>query len=134
MGAIFGSRKATTAASKAASAVRGIGRMQKQSQQAGFAEQTLDSLKEQYAELEAEFEQQQLIALVLVDLLTRIDRAADAVEIAKDYLSNVEEPQTFSFAQLCQEHQRWDLLEKSARDRGDLVLYTATLLSGTPKA
>ncbi|MEX0725326.1 MAG: hypothetical protein WEB58_01340 [Planctomycetaceae bacterium] len=78
---------------------------------------------------ETEFEQQQLIALVLVDLLTRIGRSSDAVEVAKDYLSNVEEPQTFSFAQLCQEHNRWDLLEQSARERGDLVLFTATLVS-----
>ncbi|MDA0832170.1 MAG: hypothetical protein O2955_01840 [Planctomycetota bacterium] len=78
---------------------------------------------------ESEIEQQQLIALVLVDMMTRIDRSSDAVDIAKDYLSNVEEPQTFSFSQLCQEHQRWDLLEKSARERGDLVQFTATLLS-----
>ncbi len=77
---------------------------------------------------EIAFEQQQLIALVLVDLLGRIDRENDAVEIAAEYLSGVEEAQTFSYSTLCQEAKRWDLLEKSARKRGDLVLFMATLL------
>ncbi|MBL8216820.1 MAG: hypothetical protein JNK87_39235 [Bryobacterales bacterium] len=64
MGALFGSRKSTTAIGKAATAAKGIGRMRKQSQESEFAEQTLQTLREQYAELEEQLkvESEQLLA------------------------------------------------------------------------
>jgi hypothetical protein len=54
LGAIFGSRKATTAIGKAATAARGVGRIRKQSQDVGFAEETLQALQQQLADIEAE--------------------------------------------------------------------------------
>jgi len=54
LGAIFGSRKATTAIGKAATAARGVGRIRKQSQDVTFAEENLESLQQQLADLEAE--------------------------------------------------------------------------------
>jgi hypothetical protein len=64
MGALFGSRKTATAIGKAATAAKGIGRIRKQSQESEFAEQTLQTLKEQYAELEEQLkaESEQLLA------------------------------------------------------------------------
>ncbi len=64
MGALFGSRKTTTAIGKAATAAKGIGRMRKQSQESEFATQTLQTLREQYTELEEQLkvESEQLLA------------------------------------------------------------------------
>lgn len=53
LGALFGSRKTSTALGKAATAARGVGRIRKESQDVGFAQENLDTLREQYADLEA---------------------------------------------------------------------------------
>jgi hypothetical protein len=58
LGALFGSRKTSTAIGKAASAARGIGRMRRQSQDVGFAEENLETLRARYAELEEELRQE----------------------------------------------------------------------------
>ena len=69
-----------------------------------------------------------MIAYVLVDLLTRIGRLDEAVEPAERYLKNVDESSGFSFTQLCQEAGRIDVLLNTAREKGDLVAFTAALL------
>jgi hypothetical protein len=69
-----------------------------------------------------------LIAFVLVDLLVRCGRGTEAVDVAAEHLKEVEEATGFSLAQLCQETGRMDRFEQVARERGDLVGFTAALL------
>lgn len=88
----------------------------------------------QKLEQESDEENKPMLAYVLVDLLTRIDRLDDAIEPAGRYLKNVDDASGFSFTQLCQQAGRMDLLRDAARERGDLVAYAAALLqsgSGT---
>lgn len=77
---------------------------------------------------EPDEEDKPLLAYVLCDLLIRTGKKAEAVEIAAKYLANVDESTGFSFARLCQEAGRLDALRDAARERGDLVTYTAALL------
>ncbi|HUQ95483.1 MAG TPA: DUF87 domain-containing protein [Bryobacteraceae bacterium] len=58
LGALFSSRKVSTAIGKAASATRGVDRIRKQSQDAGFAQENLAKLQQQLADLEAEVKEQ----------------------------------------------------------------------------
>lgn len=53
IGALFGSRKVSTSIGKAATAARGVGRIRKESQDVGFASENLETLRQQYADLEA---------------------------------------------------------------------------------
>lgn len=71
-----------------------------------------------------------MIAYVLVDLLIRIGRLQQAVEVARGYLSDIEDPNGFSFSRLCAQAGRLDLLRDCAREKEDLVNYTAALLQG----
>jgi hypothetical protein len=57
-GALLGSRKTSTAIGKAAGAVKGVGRIRKQSQQETFAEQNLETLTQQYEELQQQIQQE----------------------------------------------------------------------------
>ncbi|MCH8828965.1 MAG: hypothetical protein IID45_05245 [Planctomycetes bacterium] len=77
---------------------------------------------------EAEDDDKPMLAFVLVDLLLRIDDVNAAIELANKHLRGVEDPPGFSFTQLCQKADRLDLLRESAREQGDLVTFTATLL------
>lgn len=70
----------------------------------------------------------QLVAFAYVDLLTRLDLMDEALEVATKYLSNVQEQLGFSLADLCAEAKRYDLLKQVARDKGDLLTFTAALL------
>lgn len=69
-----------------------------------------------------------MLAFVLVDLLMRIGKNDEALELANRYLRGVEESPGFSFSGLCRQTGRLDLLREAARDSGDLVTYAATLL------
>ncbi|REJ89623.1 MAG: hypothetical protein DWQ34_19060 [Planctomycetota bacterium] len=69
-----------------------------------------------------------LLAYVLVDLLMRSDRLDEAVDVAAQYLTNLGEDVSFSFAELCREAGRLDALQRVMRERDDLVGYTAALL------
>lgn len=71
----------------------------------------------------------QLIAYVLVDLTSRIGRWDDAVQLAEQYLLNLEESSSFSFSELCRDAGRMDVLQRVAQGRNDLVTFTAALLS-----
>jgi hypothetical protein len=73
-------------------------------------------------------EDKPLLAFVLVDLLIRIERLDDALELAEKHLSDVEDASGFSFSNLCQQAGRLDLLQQVARDKGDLVTFTAALI------
>ncbi len=79
-------------------------------------------------EAEPDYEDKQLIAYVLVDLLTRCDKLAEALEVAEPYLTDVEEASGFSFARLCRDANRLDTLQKVTRAKGDLVGYAAALV------
>lgn len=83
---------------------------------------------EQRLENETDPQSQQLIAYVLVDLLGRIGQHARALEFGAKYLRDLEASSGFSLARLCRQAGRLDTLRDVARDRRDLVGYTAALL------
>lgn len=70
----------------------------------------------------------QLTAYVLVDLLQRLGRSDEALELACKYLAESGEEFGLSLPELCAKSGRFDLLGKMARDRGDLVNYAASLI------
>jgi tetratricopeptide (TPR) repeat protein len=80
--------------------------------------------------LDAEPDEQDkpLLAFVLVDLLSRVGRQNEAIEIAERHLTNVDPSSGFSFADLCRDAGRMDVLERVAREKDDLVTYAAALL------
>jgi hypothetical protein len=76
----------------------------------------------------ADAEDRRLIAYVLVDLLILIGAKNEAVAVAKDFLSDLDESSGFSFAQLCEDAERMDVYRETALGKGDLVGFTAALL------
>lgn len=70
-----------------------------------------------------------LLAYVLVDLLVRVDRRAEAVDIAGQYLTRLSEDVTLSFFDLCQEARRFDALQSAMRGNDDPVGFGAALLA-----
>ncbi len=78
-----------------------------------------------------ENQERQLVAYVLVDLLSRVNRLDDALDVAAEYLTDIEEASGFSFADLCRQAGRLDTLQQVARKKGDLVRYAAALLDQT---
>ncbi|MES2789917.1 MAG: hypothetical protein V4719_09860 [Planctomycetota bacterium] len=70
----------------------------------------------------------QLVALSFVDLLTRLGRMDEALEVAAKYLTQSSEQTGFSFADLCAEAGRYDLLTQVSKDKGDLLTFTAAML------
>lgn len=84
-----------------------------------FFRQRLDS---------AEADDKPLIAYVTVDLLARLGQLDDAREMAGEHLKDIDEGGGLSFAELCRRTGHIDSLRQLARDRGDLVGYTAALL------
>ena len=81
--------------------------------------------------LDAEPDEQDkpMLAYVLVDLLVRVGRMDEAVGVAERYLKDLDPSTGFSFARLCQDAGRMDRLRAAARDKGDLVTYTAALVA-----
>lgn len=86
----------------------------------GYFREKLDAVTEE--------DDKPMLAYVLVDLLVRVERPGDAVDVAEKYLKDVEDPNGFSFAELCQQAGRLDVLQNVAREKGDLVSYTAALV------
>jgi len=99
--------------------------LEKQNQEAG-----LDYFRDKLKQAEEEHERQ-LCALVLVDLLGMTDRLDEAVDVARQYLANVED-QSFSFISLCQQAGRLDVLQEVAREKNDIITYTAASLQSNP--
>jgi len=77
---------------------------------------------------EPDLADQQMIAYVLVDLLLRVERSDEALELAEEFLKDVDEQVGFSFPDLCREVGRLDVLCRVSRDQGDLVGFTAALV------
>ena len=71
-----------------------------------------------------------MVAYVIVDLLLRIERTDEAVELAAEYLSELEDAQGFSFSEICDKYNRLDVLQKVAADRQDAVSFLAAIASG----
>jgi hypothetical protein len=69
-----------------------------------------------------------MIAYVLVDLLLRIDRPRDALEVAAEYLRDVEDPNAFSFSKLCEQAGRLDTLRETAIEKDDPVTFAAAMI------
>jgi hypothetical protein len=70
-------------------------------------------------------------AEVLVNLLVRIDRPKQALEIARQFLTKTENPRLAcpSIPELCRLAQDYDALAEIARQRGDPVHFVAGLLA-----
>ncbi|HVJ66514.1 MAG TPA: hypothetical protein VM510_00950 [Caulifigura sp.] len=73
-----------------------------------------------------------LLAYVLVDLLTRVGRLDEAVDVASQWLTNLSEDVRVSFSELCLQAKRPDALRDAARRNGDLVTYATALVSSVP--
>ena len=71
-----------------------------------------------------------MIAFVVADLGSRVERKSVSLEAAAPFLAGMEDPAGFSFTTCCVEAGRLDLLESAAREQDDvLALVTARLLS-----
>jgi tetratricopeptide (TPR) repeat protein len=70
-----------------------------------------------------------LLAYVLVDLLSRVGRLDEAVDVASQWLTNLSEDVRVSFSELCLQAHRTDALRDAARRNGDLVTYATALVS-----
>ena len=66
-----------------------------------------------------------LVALVLTDLLMRTSRVDEAVQIARAELADQGEQFNFSFAEVCREAGRLDVLEEWGRERSDPIAMLA---------
>jgi hypothetical protein len=95
-------------------------------------EESLDYFRTKL-ESDSEDEDRRMVAYVLVDLLTRIGEHQQAVDLAAKYLSDLEDPNGFSFAALCREASQLDKLAEVARQRNDVVTFVGALLSGSEK-
>lgn len=75
----------------------------------------------------------QLAAFALVDLLLRLDRRDEALELACGHLAESADEFGLSLPELCAEAKRLDLLMNLARSKGDVVNYAAALIgNGKP--
>jgi len=70
-----------------------------------------------------------LAAYALVDLLIRLDRPAESLDLALKYLPETAEEFGRSIPELCAKAGQFDKLRQFARSRGDLLNFTAGLLS-----
>jgi hypothetical protein len=75
-----------------------------------------------------ETDDRRLIAYVLVDLLVRTGMLEEAALLAAEHLRDLDESSGFSFAQLSEEAGRLDLFRDVAREREDLIGFTAALV------
>jgi hypothetical protein len=71
-------------------------------------------------------------AQVLVDLLSRLKRYSDAIDVSLEHLRDADPTQLFcpSVFQLCQMAGDYSRLRELARERGDLLHFTAGALQG----
>jgi hypothetical protein len=72
---------------------------------------------------------QKMIAFVIVDLGQRIGRSAEALELAGQHLSRMEDPGGFSWSAACINAGRKDLLTAAAQQNDDVLSYALSLLS-----
>lgn len=70
----------------------------------------------------------QLAAFALVDLLLRLERRDEALELGCRYLADSADEFGLSLPELCAESRRFDLLKSFAQKKGDVVNYAAALI------
>jgi hypothetical protein len=78
---------------------------------------------------EPDEQDQPLLAYVLVDLLMRVGRLDEAVDVGAKYLTNLGEDVTFSFSDLCLKAGRLDTLQQVMREKNDPVGFAAALVA-----
>lgn len=83
---------------------------------------------QQQLDREPDAPDQALIAYVMVDLLARTEQLELALPLAEKYLVGADPDFAAAFAELCQQAGRFDVLMKSAQERGDLVTYATALV------
>jgi hypothetical protein len=83
---------------------------------------------QQQLDREPDAPDQAMIAYVMVDLLARTGQLDQALPLAETYLVKADPDFAAAFAELCQQARRFDVLLKSAEERGDLVTYAAALV------
>lgn len=91
-------------------------------------DEALQSFRDKLAR-EPDEQDKPLLAYVLTDLLMRSDRLDEAVEVAAEHLTNLGDDVTFSFADLCRQAGRLDVLQRVMQEKGDLVGYTAAVIN-----
>lgn len=72
---------------------------------------------------------QKLIAFVLVDLAQRIDRVAEVLPVAAEFISRLEDPNGFSFTTACLNSGCSDLLLQVANSNDDVLAMATAMLS-----
>jgi hypothetical protein len=84
-------------------------------------------------EQEPDEQDKPLLAYVLVDLLSRVDRVSEAVPLATQYLTRIGDDGLSSVAELCEEARAPDALADVAREQGNLVLWTIAKCMAQPR-
>ncbi len=81
-------------------------------------------------EAEPDEDDKPYLAIVLVDLLIRLDRLSEAVDAATPYLCRVNDlsPHGFSYVRLCQDAGRYDAWKAACRESEDAVGYAAAVI------
>lgn len=72
---------------------------------------------------------QQLIAFVLLDLAQRVDRTPEVLKETFEFVSKMEDPNGFSFSQLCVELDMQDQLEQAATANDDILAFAIARLT-----
>jgi hypothetical protein len=88
---------------------------------------------QQQLDAQVEAPDQAMIAYVMVDLLARTEQLDAALPLAEKYLIKADQDFAAAFAELCQKAGRFDVLLRSAEERGDLVTYAAALVQQSPE-
>ena len=71
------------------------------------------------------------LAFELVTLLTKIDRLNEAVEVGKQHLRTLNDPNGFSFLKLCQQAGQTEAWREAARENDDAVGFLAAVVHET---
>lgn len=72
----------------------------------------------------------QVAAFTLVDLLLRLERHAEALDVISTHLVDSADDFGLSLPDLCVQTGRHDLMQKLARDKQDLVTFASSLIAG----
>ncbi|MCA9049293.1 MAG: hypothetical protein KDA89_11230 [Planctomycetaceae bacterium] len=78
---------------------------------------------------EPDLPDQRLIAFVLLDLAERLGRLNDVIDDVTPFVSRMEDPNGFSFTEMCLERGMADRLERSAEENDDVLAYALAGLS-----
>jgi hypothetical protein len=75
---------------------------------------------------------QQLIAFVLLDLAERVGRSADVMDVLLPFVSRMEDPNGFSFTQMCVQKGMSEQLQQAALLNDDVLAWSIAQLSDAP--